>query len=168
MGRIYPEDTINIVKVLHQELLSRKLSIATAESCTGGRIADLITEVPGASRFFKGSVVAYQVEIKEAVLGVPDELISKHGVVSAEIAREMATRVRNLMKTDIGVSSTGNLGPEALEGKDVGLIYIGISIATYGTWTKQLRLRYSREENKQVVSVEALRFLIEMLSKVSL
>ncbi|NOX19723.1 MAG: CinA family protein [Nitrospirae bacterium] len=163
MGKDYPREIIELVKRLHQVLLDRHLSLSTAESCTGGKVADLITEVPGASRFFKGSIVAYWVEIKKNVLGVSGRTIQQKGVVSPETAGEMAERVRKILNTDIGLSTTGNLGPEALEGKDVGLVYLGVSISGTGTWTRELKLKGTRQDNKLTASLEALKFLLNRI-----
>ncbi len=86
-------------------------TVSTAESCTGGNIAHLITEVPGSSNYFKGSVVSYATEVKINVLGVPAELVEKYGVVSSEVAEAMANGVRRLLDTDYAISTTGVAGP---------------------------------------------------------
>lgn len=108
-------------------LRERHLKLAIAESCTGGLVGHRITNVPGASAYFLGGVIAYANEIKLAVLGVRPETLEKDGAVSAETALEMAQGVRRLTGADIGVAITGIAGPEggSLE-KPVGLTWIGI------------------------------------------
>ncbi|WP_318345866.1 competence/damage-inducible protein A [Flagellimonas baculiformis] len=109
-------------------LTQRQMTLATAESFTGGRIAEQIISVPGSSNYFKGGVVSYATETKIKMLGVPEDLIQKHSVVSEEVAIAMAENVRNLLGTDFAVSTTGNAGPTKGDSDaDVGTVYIGIS-----------------------------------------
>ena len=96
-------------EVIGNLLRKEKLTIATAESCTGGLVAATLVNVPGSSEYFKGSVVAYSNEVKEKLLGVKRETLQKYGAVSAQTAKEMAIGVRKLLKTDIGISTTGCL-----------------------------------------------------------
>lgn len=119
-------DTIEII--LGEKLKDLNLSIATAESCTGGNISFLLTSAPGSSEYFKGGIVSYATEVKEKVLGVSQKLIQKHTVVSSEVAEAMAKGVREHLQTDIGVSTTGVAGPaKGEDGKEVGTIWIGIA-----------------------------------------
>lgn len=104
------------------------LTLGSAESFTGGLFAREITRIPGASSFFKGSVVTYATEEKINVLGVPLAVVNSYGVVSKECAYEMASCAKKLLNVNIAVSFTGNAGPSAMEGKPVGEIYIGVSI----------------------------------------
>ncbi len=143
---------------VHNLFKSRGLTLSVAESCTGGLIAHLITMLPGASRFFYGGVITYFTECKVRVLGVRRETIERNGVVSAETAMEMARRVREIMNTDLGVSTTGNLGPEALEGKEIGLVYFGLSSETE-TLCKKKIFSGSREENKEEAAIYALKLI---------
>src|SRR4051794_3182826 len=106
-------------------LRDKGLTLSTAESLTGGRIALALTSVPGSSKAYGGGVVTYATEIKIAVLGVPPELVEEHGVVSAECAAEMAKRVRRVVPADIGLSTTGVAGPDRQEDKHVGTVFIG-------------------------------------------
>ena len=109
-------------------LKEKKLTIGSIESMTGGLFASSITDVPGASKVFKGSVVSYSSLIKESVVHVKEETISKYGVVSKEVAYEMAHNGRELLDVDICVSVTGNAGPTAEPGEEgVGSVYIGLS-----------------------------------------
>lgn len=114
--------------VLGEKLIQQKLSIATAESCTGGMIAHLLTSIPGSSAYFKGSVVSYATEVKETVLGIPKKLIQTHSVVSEEVAKAMAEKVRIQLKTDLAIATTGVAGPSKGEdGKEVGTVWIAVS-----------------------------------------
>jgi PncC family amidohydrolase len=97
-------------------------------------------------------------------LGISPEVISKHGVVSEKTAKEMAEKVRSLTGTDYSLSTTGNLGPDVLEGKVRGLIYVAASKKGQ-TFSKKLRLKGNREENKEEASLSALRFLLEVLKQ---
>ncbi|RMG74029.1 MAG: CinA family protein [Nitrospirae bacterium] len=161
---MYSDEVIERVSRVHQLLIERGVTLATSESCTGGRIADLITEVAGASKFFRGSVVAYHEDVKREVLGVKEKTIRQKGVVSEDTALQMARGVKELLRSHVGVSTTGNLGPQALEGKEVGLVYIGIALGDK-VYTKKLLLKGNREENKLMASLEALEFLIEKLEE---
>ena len=102
-------------------------TLATAESLTGGRLAVLMTEIPGSSEVYRGGVVAYATEVKVAALDVPDAIIERHGVVSAECARAMAHGIRRLTGATYGVSTTGVAGPDRQEGKPVGTVYIALA-----------------------------------------
>ncbi|WP_435769554.1 CinA family protein [Nocardioides sp. SYSU DS0651] len=102
-------------------------TMATAESLTGGKLAARMTAVPGASRSFAGGVVSYQTEVKQRVLGVPDDIVEQHGVVSAECALAMAEGVRRLLGTTYGVSTTGVAGPGPQEGKPVGTVFVAVA-----------------------------------------
>jgi nicotinamide-nucleotide amidase len=102
-------------------------TVATAESLTGGRLAALMTEVPGSSEVYRGGVVAYASEVKVDVLEVPEAVVERHGVVSAECALAMARGIRRLMGATYGVSTTGVAGPEEQEGKPVGTVFVGLA-----------------------------------------
>jgi nicotinamide-nucleotide amidase len=121
------EDSIQVV--LGRLLKEKQLTIATAESCTGGKIAQTITSVAGASSYFRGSVVSYATEIKESLLNIPAALIEEHSVVSKEVAMAMAQSVQQLMKTDIAISTTGNAGPSKGDSDvEVGTVCVAIAI----------------------------------------
>ncbi len=123
----YEEDeTIEVM--LGRLLTSKKATLATAESCTGGKIAQVITSVPGASIYFKGSVVSYATETKISVLGISPELIKEHSVVSFEVAKEMALAVKKMMNTDYAIATTGNAGPLKGDGNaEIGTVFIAIA-----------------------------------------
>jgi PncC family amidohydrolase len=156
------EEILEVIKRVHELFKKKGLTLSVAESCTGGLISHYITTLPGASNFFEAGVVSYSTEAKKEILGISSEIISKYGVVSEEIAREMAEKVRSLTKTDCSLSTTGNLGPDVLEGKEKGLVYIAVSKEGQ-TFSKELRLQGDREENKEKASLLALRLLIEVM-----
>lgn len=124
---IYGEDEVMLEEVIGKILNDNNLTLSTAESCTGGRIASLITSVPGSSGWFMGSVVAYDNSIKTGLLGVNPETIRLFGAVSSETAGEMAKGIRRLMGTDYAVSVTGIAGPTGgTAEKPVGTVWIAI------------------------------------------
>ena len=134
---------------LVNKLKELQLTIGSIESMTGGLFASNITSVPGASKVFKGSVVSYSALIKESVVGVKKETIDKFGVVSSEVAYEMAEKGRKLLDVDICVSVTGNAGPTAEPGEEgVGVVYLGIS-SKEGTRTIRKQFNGNREEIRQ-------------------
>ena len=103
------------------------LTLGSVESFTGGLFAKTITAVSGASRFYKGGLVTYATIEKARLLGIKQEDIDKYGVVSKEIASQMAEKGRKVLDVDVCVSFTGNAGPDAMEGKPVGEVYIGLA-----------------------------------------
>ena len=110
------------------ELLKKhNLTVATAESCTGGMLASYITSVSGVSDIFEMGVTSYSCRIKNKILGVDNETLQKYGAVSKETATEMAVNVRNLANSDIGVSVTGAAGPSGTEGHPAGYVFIALS-----------------------------------------
>ena len=120
------DETIEVI--LGRLLSDKKKTLATAESCTGGKIAQVITSVSGSSKYFKGSVVSYATETKIAVLGLSEKLIEEHSVVSFEVAKAMAIAVKKLMKTDYAIATTGNAGPTKGDGKaEIGTVFIAIA-----------------------------------------
>jgi len=123
----YDEDqTIEVM--IGKQLAQTNTTLATAESCTGGKIAQVITSVPGASAYFKGSIVSYATESKINVLNISPELIEKYSVVSKEVATEMAVQAKKLMKTDFAIATTGNAGPSKGDANvQVGTVCIAIA-----------------------------------------
>jgi nicotinamide-nucleotide amidase len=126
LGRyLFTEDEQSISEIVLGLCRSRGLTLATAESCTGGMVASRITAVPGASDAFVGAVVAYSNTLKEAGLGVPEELIATHGAVSAEVAAAMAHGARDRLRADVAVAVTGVAGPRGgTPEKPVGLVFV--------------------------------------------
>lgn len=147
------------------ELLNKHhLTVGCAESLTGGLFAQTMTSISGASSFFKGGFVTYMSEEKARLLGISYDDIDKYGVVSQEIAMQMAHNAKQLLKTDLCVSFTGNAGPSAMEGKKVGLVYIGV-----GLFTNIIVYRYefngTREEIRKQCVDEAIKLLIDTILK---
>jgi PncC family amidohydrolase len=151
------------LEVILGRLLTRKsLTLALAESCTGGLIANRVTDVAGSSAYFIGGVVSYANEAKEILLGVRHETLITHGAVSAETALEMARGVRERLGTDLAASVTGIAGPSGgTPGKPVGLTYVGLSApgierAERFVWDRD------RAGNKALSADAVLRLLIEV------
>lgn len=120
------DETIEVV--LGRLLTQQNKTIATAESCTGGKIAQVLTSVSGASNYFRGSVVSYATDTKVSVLGVSEETINKYTVVSAQVAKEMALGIQKLMKTDYAIATTGNAGPSKGDADaEVGTVFLALA-----------------------------------------
>ena len=151
---------------LHAELLRTRGTVSTAESLTGGALADLLSASPGASETFLGGVVTYAAEAKRRILGVSAETVETHGVVSRECALEMADGVRSLFGTDWGVSTTGVAGPTEQEGKPVGLVFVAVT-GPPGTHCEQLDLQGERAEIRHQVCIRAAILTLERVSGVA-
>lgn len=142
----YDEDE-TIEKAIGKLLTQRKLTVGTAESCTGGKIAQVLTSVPGSSAYYKGSIVSYAKEVKTDLLQVPEEIIRKHTVVSAEVAEAMALNVKRLLKTDYAIATTGNAGPaKDITDKEVGIVYIAIALPDNTAVVKEFNFGQPREK----------------------
>jgi len=146
------------------ELLRQKgLTLGVVESATGGLISHRITNIPGSSDYYRGSVTSYSNETKISVVGVKEETISSYGAVSHQVAEEMAAGGRKVLAVDICLADTGIAGPGgATPGKPVGLFYIGLSHAS-GTYSRKHNFTGTREENKESAAEAALRWLKEYL-----
>jgi len=116
---------------LIQKLGQRHLTISVAESLTGGLVAASLTQIPGASAVFKGGIIAYGDEIKQQVLKVDPALITKFTSISDPVAQSMATNVREIMNTDIGIATTGVAGPDKSDGFAPGIVFVAISIGDH-------------------------------------
>jgi len=136
-------------------LREKNLTISTAESCTGGLLAHVLTGVSGSSNYFTGGVVAYSNQIKEKILGVQHETLLTNGAVSSQTAQEMATGIRKRFETDIGLSTTGIAGPTGgTPEKPVGLVWIGLS---YKGKTTSIRCHFDGgREQVQTSSVDRI------------
>lgn len=155
------EDEETLEEVVAKLLTNKKMTLSTAESCTGGRIAQQLTALSGASAYFKGSVVSYATEIKIAVLQVPSALIEKHSVVSAEVAKAMAENVKKLLKTDFAIATTGNAGPTKGDSDaEIGTVFIAIA-SPRGLFVEKFNMGNHRERIIQKTVNKAL----EMLQK---
>jgi PncC family amidohydrolase len=143
------------------------LTVATAESCTGGRVLDALTDVAGASGYVRGGVVAYADAVKEALLDVPAIVLARHGAVSAQVARAMAAGVRARLGVDLAVAITGIAGPTgATPGKPVGLAYVAVADIA-GVEIRRFAWRGDREANKAASARAALEVLLERASAIA-
>ncbi|MEH7250502.1 competence/damage-inducible protein A [Neobacillus niacini] len=145
---LYGYNQTSLVAELMSVLKDKQLTIAAAESLTGGLFQQQLTSFPGVSSVYKGGIVCYTNEVKKNVLNVNPETIEKHGVVSHECAKELAENVSSLLEADIGISFTGVAGPDELEGKPVGTVYIGIATRGKQTVVQKLELGGTREANR--------------------
>jgi nicotinamide-nucleotide amidase len=112
---------------VHDALLARGATVATAESLTGGGVGRLLSSVAGSSATYRGGVVSYATDVKVSLLGVTEELVADQGVVSAACAEQMAVGVRELLRSDWAVSTTGVAGPTLQEGKPAGTVHVGVA-----------------------------------------
>lgn len=150
----FGDDTL--AETVGRMLKERKATLAVAESCTGGLLGKIITDIPGSSDYFLGGVIAYSNDLKIRLLSVPEEVLMKHGAVSEECARHMADGARKSLGATVAVSITGIAGPSGgTEQKPVGLTYIGLSAADYGR-VSESRFGKDRERNRERCAVTAL------------
>lgn len=125
---VYGVDDQSLESVIGERLITQRKTLAVAESCTGGLVSTRLTDVPGSSRYLRGSIVAYDNRMKQALLDVKRELLAAHGAVSEPVARAMADGVRRRMGADIGLAVTGIAGPSGgTKTKPVGLVYLAVA-----------------------------------------
>ncbi len=155
------------VAALVEKLSKAQLSVATAESCTGGLIASSIVDVPGASDCFNEGYITYSNEAKMKNLGVRDETLMTHGAVSFETALEMAQGVKKRAKADFGISSTGIAGPTGgSPKKPVGLVYICCAFGDNQFQVKELHLSGDRTTIRKAATKEAIKLLELCVDKI--
>jgi PncC family amidohydrolase len=151
------------VKTIAKLLTTRKLTLATAESCTGGLISHTLTNIPGASNFYRGGVVAYANDIKVRFVGVPAGLIKKYGAVSAQVARAMAEGIRKKTKADFSLAVTGIAGPTGgTRTKPVGLVFI-VAATLRHTSIKRFIFKGTRLQIKAQAAAAALGLLLKLI-----
>ncbi len=156
---IYGYDNDTLEEIIGKLLIQNGKTLSTAESCTGGYLAHRITSVSGSSTYFKGSVVAYSVETKVNVLGVKPETIERYGVVSANVAEEMAERVRKLQNTDYAIATTGFAGPGGGTAEyPVGTVWIAVA-SKMQVQSHRFLFPYSRERNIHAAAISAMNML---------
>ena len=154
------ENILNSISVI---LMSKNLTVATAESCTGGLIGHLFTNISGSSNYYDRGVISYSNQAKIELLEVPKDLLEECGAVSEPVAKAMAEGVRKKAKVDIGISSTGIAGPTGgTEEKPVGLVYIGISTKNQNNVNKYVFSK-DRLGNKEETAKHALLMLKDYL-----
>lgn len=155
-----------ITKTIQDTLIAAGKSLCTAESCTGGRIAALLTSVPGSSEYFRGGVVSYQTEIKELVLKVPADIIDTYGVVSSQTADAMRQCACRLLEADYAIAITGYAGPTGGTDEDpVGTVYISAGSVHDGITRRVVSDGRCRTEIQDDVAVRALELFMEYLEK---
>lgn len=160
---IYGLDGVSLQGVLGSILKEKNLTLGIAESCTGGSLSSMITEIPGSSDYFKGSVIAYDNDIKMELLGVKGEDLEKHGAVSREVALQMARGVRKKLETDYGLSTTGIAGPGGgTEDKPVGTVWIAVS-SKEGDFAVKHNYAFKRMNNIRRASLAAMNLLRQKL-----
>jgi PncC family amidohydrolase len=166
-GALPPLTTDSLVETLGQLLTARRLTLALAESCTGGLLGHLITEVPGSSAYFLGGVVAYDYEAKERLIAVPHDKIVRYGVVSEPVALAMAQGACTALGADIGLAVTGIAGPGgATPTKPVGLTYVAL-VTHDAQWCRRYVWTGDRSSNKRLSARAALELLKEYLDTAS-
>ena len=148
---------------LIERLTHRGLTVAVAESLTGGLLCAALTEVPGASAAVRGGVVAYATDLKASLLGVSEELLATHGAVDSDVALQMATGVASQLGADIGLSTTGVAGPEPQDGKAVGTVFIACAWGEKHS-VEELSLSGTRNEIRSLTVHAALRMLASVVS----
>lgn len=152
-------DPATLESTLMHALSENVKTLAVAESCTGGMIAHRLTQVPGASKVLKGSLVAYQAEIKTRELGISEDFLAAHGVVSEATAKAMAQEIREKWGADYGLATTGYLGPEGGDAfASVGTVWVGLSTPS-GTLAREFRYEVNRERGKERAAQSALDLL---------
>ncbi len=169
-GHYYGTDTDSLASVVGQLLLAKQQTLAVAESCTGGMLGKLLTDIPGSSAYFQGGVMAYANAVKVKMLGVAAELIETPGAVSSVVAEQMAIGIRDRLATDWGIGLTGVAGPGGgTADKPVGLVYIGLARPDGGVESMKYRLssHFDRELIRQMSAQQSLDMLRRRLLKIT-
>ena len=151
----------NVANKTVNALRERKMTIATAESCTGGLVSAKITSVSGSSEVISFSMVTYSNEAKIQKLGVKKETVEQFGAVSEQTAKEMAERIKLLAAADVGVGVTGVAGPSQSEGKPVGLVFVGIAFKDKTVVEKLTLKNLTRDEIREESAEKALRLVLK-------
>lgn len=160
------DENETIETVVGKLLAKHNKTISTAESCTGGKIASLLSSVQGASGYFKGSIVSYATEAKVNVLGIPQDLINQFSVVSAEVATAMAQSAKAILKTDYAIATTGNAGP--LKGDsdaEIGTVFIALATPN-GVITEEFNFGQPREKVIDRATIKSLEILQKEILKI--
>lgn len=159
------EDETTLVQQIAKLFIKKEKTLSIVESCTGGKIAEMITAEPGVSTFFKGSMVAYATNVKSSVLGVDKKLIDRHSVVSSEVAGAMAIQSNKVFETDYAISTTGNAGPKKGDADDeVGTVYISIASPS-GVFIEKFDFGQPRERVIGKATFKALELLQKEILK---
>nr|WP_315188308.1 CinA family nicotinamide mononucleotide deamidase-related protein [uncultured Flavobacterium sp.] len=160
------EENETIETVIGKLLTKQNKTISTAESCTGGRIASLLSAVPGSSGYFKGSVVSYATETKVNVLGISQDFVGQYSVVSSQVASAMAVSVREMLKTDYAIATTGNAGPSKGDSDaEIGTVFIALATPN-GVSTEEFNFGQPREKVIDRASIKSLEILQKEILKI--
>ncbi|MFO7678113.1 MAG: CinA family protein [Thermoplasmatota archaeon] len=152
-----------LIQTISHYLTKHNLTIATAESCTGGLLSHYLTDIPGSSDYFEQGIVSYSNRSKEEMLAIPHSIIKNYGAVSQEVAQAMAQGIKKIAHVDIGLSTTGIAGPGGgTKTKPVGLVYIAIATPKT-TMVHHYQFKGDRLENKKQTCREALKLLQKVL-----
>jgi len=162
---IYGSNGDNLFIVLSKKLKEHNLSISAAESLTGGLFSKRMTDIPGNSSIFKGSIVCYSNEVKQNLLNVPKELLDKEGAVSIECAKSLVENMQSISHSDVSISFTGEAGPIAAEEVPVGKVYIGIKIADSPAIVKEFQFSGSREQIRLSSVKNGASLLVKLISE---
>ncbi|MCS1351236.1 competence/damage-inducible protein A [Mechercharimyces sp. CAU 1602] len=161
----YGEDDESLEQKVVEELERRQLTLALAESCTGGLLAQAVTSVPGSSKVLRGGIVCYTNEAKHQLLGVSKSRLQQYGAVSGEVAADLAEEACARINADVAISITGVAGPDSVEGKEVGTVYIGLAETGRKAVIYQLALRGTRRSIQRRAANYALFILMERIQK---
>jgi PncC family amidohydrolase len=157
---------VELAERLQARCVGRGLTVATAESCTGGLVAHLLTEVPGSSGYVLGGIVAYADVVKRAQLGVPAETLEAHGAVSAQVAIAMAEGIRSRLGASLGVAVTGVAGPDGgSAAKPVGLVYVAVAGDGAPPEVRRFLWAGDRTGNKRASAEAAIAMLLERAAR---
>lgn len=153
------DDDVSMQEVIARKLMDTGRSIAVAESCTGGYISQLFTQMAGSSQYFLGSVVSYSNEMKQDALHVPEQIIQEYGAVSSQTVEAMAEGIRKLSNADVGLATSGIMGPGGgTDTKPVGFVWVGFS-SKEKTLSTSFQFRFDRRRNIELTAISALDFL---------
>ena len=158
-----PSSAVDVAARVLGSLEDRGLTLATAESLTGGGVGAVVTSVPGASRVYVGGVVAYASRVKVELLGVAPEVVEEHGVVSEPCALAMADGVRLLVGADVGLATTGVAGPDPQEGKPAGTVYVAAA-GPGGSRARLLHLSGDRRAVRDATAAAALELVADAIA----
>jgi PncC family amidohydrolase len=158
-------ETAGLSKKLGSALNKKRLTLAVAESCTGGMVGGAMTALPGSSSYFRGGVIAYDNEVKRSVLRVPARVLDNHGAVSAETVIAMARGAQKLLAADCAIAVSGIAGPGGgTKEKPVGLVFIGIAVKTRAQAFEE-RFKGTRDHIREQTVKRAMERLLEALTK---
>ena len=151
---------MEILKTLHLKLTQKRLSLAVAESCSGGRLASLLTSLPGSSKYFTAGVIAYSKTAKIKFLKIPKSKLDRYGTVSLKTAKLMAENIRKIAGSDIGIGITGYAGPKPGRTQPKGTVYIAVETAS-----KKFSRRYFFKGTRNFIQTKASQKALEILNQ---